>query len=89
MLVKLERGVNFIIFLQAAFFILKSLGVNFINILLTNFLYKRRFGSFFSSYMYVTCTWKKLPKRHSYKKRAHIKLMKLTVGQLFSGNNLA
>ncbi len=28
-------------------------GVNFINILSTNFLYERRFGSFFSSYMYV------------------------------------
>jgi len=28
-------------------------GVNFINVMRTNFLYKRRFGSFFSSYVYV------------------------------------
>jgi len=28
-------------------------GVNFINVLHTNFLYERRFGSFFSSYMYA------------------------------------
>jgi len=32
----------------------------------------------FSSYMYVTCTWKKLPKQRSYEKRARIKLMKLS-----------
>ncbi len=57
--------------------------VNFINILCTNFLYKRCFGSFFSSYMYVTCTWKKLPKQCSFKKRARIKLMKLTPWRYF------
>jgi len=38
--------------------------VNFINILRTNFLYKRHFGSFF----YVYVTREKLLKQHSYKK---------------------
>ncbi len=46
-------------------------GVNFINILRTNFLYEYRFGSFFSSYMYIMCTWKKLLKRRSYEKCAY------------------
>ncbi len=36
--------------------------VNFINILRTIFLYECHFGSF----SLVTCTWKKLPKRHLY-----------------------
>jgi len=31
-------------------------GINFINILCTNFSYERHFSSFFSSYMYVTCS---------------------------------
>jgi len=46
-------------------------GVNFINILSTNFSYECHFGSFFSSYMYVMCTWKKLLKRRSYEKCAY------------------
>jgi len=33
-----------------------------------------------AAFFLVTCTWKKLPKRRSYEKRAHIKLMKLTAG---------
>jgi len=53
-------------------------GVNFINILHTNFSYKRCFGSFFSSYMYFTCTWRKLPKWRSYEKFVRKMLMKLT-----------
>jgi len=51
--------------------------VNFINILHTNFLYERRFSSFF----YVHVTREKLPKRHSYKKFARKMLMKLTPGR--------
>jgi len=43
-------------------------GVNFINFICTHFSYERRFSSFFSSYMYVTYTWKKLPKRNLYEK---------------------
>jgi hypothetical protein len=54
-------------------------GVNFFNFICSRFSYKRHFGPFFC-YMYVTCTWKKLPKRCSYEKCAHIKLMKLTAG---------
>jgi len=54
-----------------------SPGVNFTNVLSTIFLYECRFGSFFSSYMYVTCMWKKLPKRHSCKKFVRKMLMKL------------
>jgi len=46
------------------------------------------FRQLFSSYMYVTCTWKKLPKWHSYKKHAHIKLMKLTVGVSYNMGEL-
>jgi len=38
------------------------------------------FRQLFSSYMYVTCTWTKLQKRHLYEKHARIKLMKLTTG---------
>jgi hypothetical protein len=44
------------------------------------FFVQMLFRQLFSSYMYVTCTWKKLPKQHSYKKHTRIKLMKLTVG---------
>ncbi len=51
------------------------------------FLYKHGFGSFFSSHMFVTCTWKKLPKQHPYKKCARIKLMKLTAGELVKLNS--
>jgi len=51
-------------------------GVNFINILHTHFLYERRFGSF----SLVTCTYKKLLKRCSYKKFERKMLMKLTAG---------
>ncbi len=40
------------------------------------------FRQLFSSYMYVTCTWKKLPKWRSYKKRLQKTLMKLTEGCL-------
>jgi len=58
------------------------IGVNFINVLRMHFSYQRRFGSFFSSYMYFTYTWKKLPERLSYEKLVRIKLMKLTDGRL-------
>jgi len=51
-------------------------GVNFTNIIRTNFLYKRRFGSFY----YVLVTRKKLLKQCLYEKFAHITLMKLTTG---------
>ncbi len=44
-------------------------GVNFINIIRTNFLYKRRFSS------YILALWKNL-----YEKRVRITLMKLTTG---------
>jgi len=54
------------------------LGVNFINILLTNFSYEHRFGSFF----YVHVTREKLPKQRLYKKRGRIMLMKLTASCL-------
>ncbi len=50
--------------------------VNFINVKFTNFSYERCFGSFF----YVQVTRKKLPKWRSYKKFAHLTLMKLTPG---------
>ncbi len=53
-----------------------SSGVNFINILWTNFLYKRCFGSFF----YIHVTREKLMKQRLYEKRARITLMKLTAG---------
>jgi len=46
-------------------------GVNFINVKHANFLYERRFGSFFSSYLYVE-------KRHLYEKFVRLTLMKLT-----------
>jgi len=49
--------------------------VNFINVMRTNFLYERRFGSFF----YVYVTREKLLKQRSYEKFARITLMKLTV----------
>jgi hypothetical protein len=42
--------------------------VNFINVLRTNFSYEHRFGSFFSSYMFVV---KAVLKQHSYEKRVH------------------
>jgi hypothetical protein len=44
------------------------------------FLYKRHFGSFFPSYMYVTCTWKKAAKMTFVQKTHAIKLMKLAPG---------
>ncbi len=65
---------------MACFFKIEKckLVVYFNNVKPTHFLYKRHFGSFFSSYMYVTCTWKKLPKRCLYKKFVRKMLMKLT-----------
>ncbi len=51
-------------------------GVNFINILHTNFSYKDRFSSFF----YVHVTRGKLQKQCLYKKIVHKMLMKLTKG---------
>jgi len=54
-----------------------SSGVNFINILHTNFLYKLRIGSFF----YLHVTREKLPKQRAYKKFVRKMLMKLTIGQ--------
>ncbi len=49
-------------------------GVNFINVLGTNFSYERHFGSLF----YVLVTREKLPKQISYKKFSNKTLMKLT-----------
>jgi len=49
-------------------------GVNFINILHTNFSYKHCFGSFF----YVHITREKLLKQRSYEKFVRKMLMKLT-----------
>ncbi len=49
-------------------------GVNFINILFTNFLYERHFSSFF----YVHLTREKLPKQNSYKIFLHKMLRKFT-----------
>jgi len=54
----------------------KKFGVNFINILLTNFSNERCFGSFF----YVHVTRKKLTKQRLYKKFVCKMLMKLTEG---------
>jgi len=51
-------------------------GLNFINIKLTNFLYKCCFGSFY----YIHVTRKKLPKWRSYKIFVRLTLMKLTPG---------
>jgi len=56
-----------------------TLRVDFINIIRARFSYERHFGSFFSSYMYFTCMWKKLQKQCLYEKLASIKLMKLRV----------
>jgi len=53
---------------------LTRIGVNFINILRTNFLYKCCFGSF----SLVTCTSKKLPKQRLYEKFVSKMLVKLT-----------
>jgi len=53
-----------------------TLGVNFINILRTNFSYKCCFGSFF----YINVTRGKLPKQRLYKKFMSKMLMKLTLG---------
>jgi len=50
-------------------------GVNFINILRTNFLYKCCFSSFF----YIHVTREKLLKQHLHEKCVHKILMKLTV----------
>jgi len=47
-------------------------GVNFINILCMNFLYERQFGSFFSSYLYVTCTWKKVAETTFVRKKLKV-----------------
>ncbi len=62
------------------------LGVNFINVKRTNFLYKCHFGTFY----YIHVTRKKLPKWRSYKKITRLTLMKLTTGLLYlhcvSGN---
>jgi len=55
---------------------IKLPGVNFINILCTNFLYECCFGSFF----YIHVTREKLPKRHLYKKFVRKILMKFKVG---------
>jgi len=52
-------------------------GVNFINILWTNFLYACLFGSF----VYVHVTRDKLPKQCSYEKFVRKMLMKLTTGR--------
>ncbi len=49
-------------------------GVNFINVMHTNFSYEHCFGSIF----YVHVTREKLPRRLSYKKFLRITLMKLT-----------
>ncbi len=54
-------------------------GVNFINILRTNFSYEHCFGSFF----YVHVTREKLPKQCSYKKFVRKMLMKLTTGRFY------
>jgi len=54
-------------------------GVNFINILRSNSLYERCFGSFF----YEHVTREKLLKQHSYRKFVHKMLMKLTTGVNF------
>ncbi len=56
--------------------------VNFINVKRTNFSYERHFGSFY----YVYVTEKKLPKLCSYKKFAHLTLMKLTPVVNFTNN---
>ncbi len=56
----------------------KCQGVNFINILLTNILYKHQFGIF----CYISVTRKKLPKQRSYEIFGRLTLMKLTVGVL-------
>jgi len=53
------------------------IGVNFINILRTNFLFEGRFGSFF----YVHVTREKLPNQRSYEKVVRKMLMKLTIGE--------
>jgi hypothetical protein len=54
-------------------------GVNFINILRTNFSYECHFGSFF----YVHVTRKKLPKQSLNKKFVRKRLMKLTLVRTF------
>jgi len=54
-------------------------GVNFVNILCTNFLNECLFGSFF----YVHVTREKLPKQCLYKKFVRYMLMKLTTGVNF------
>ncbi len=53
-----------------------STGVNFTNILRTNFLYEHCFCSFY----YVHVTREKLPKQRSYKKFVCLTLTKLTTG---------
>jgi len=72
------EGTDWILFFYSIFLwrIIKQIraGVNFINILRTNFLYKRHFGSFF----YVHVTREKLPKQRSYEKFVRKMLMKVT-----------
>jgi len=51
-------------------------------------MYERRFGSFFSSYMYIKYTSKKLQERRSYEKRVRIKLMKLAEKEFHLSVNL-
>jgi len=55
-------------------------GVNFINILRTNFSYKRHFGSFF----YVHVTRENLPKQRLHEKFVCKILMKLTTGRKYA-----
>jgi len=54
-----------------------SVGVNFINILNTNFSYECHFVSF----LYVHVTREKLPKQRLYEKFVRKMLMKLTIGK--------
>jgi hypothetical protein len=51
--------------------------------LINSFFVRMLVWQLFSSYMYITCTWKNLPEQRWYKKCAHIKLMKLTAGDNF------
>jgi len=62
-------------------------GVNFINIKRAHSSYERHFGSFFLRMyvrMYLCIRKKKLPKRHSYEKRARLTLMKLTPASILA-----
>ena len=59
-------------------------GVNFINILHTNFSYEYCFSSFF----YVHVTREKLPKQRLYEKFARKMLMKLTPARIKASNKM-